>query len=173
MTRTYWIFIFFCFANNIIAQLDMYNTGEMFIATETEVYINGGLSNETEEFENQGTIELTGNFSNKANVNFPFSGKMILSGNTIQLVELLAPFTTEDLIINNGSRISFIGNQHLNIDGLVEFDNGIVYTTNQSSLFFNDGAFSIGASDITYINGPCYKKGIDQFVLRRIFGRSK
>ncbi len=149
---------------NLQAQIIFHTVDSLYIAPDTELYIHGDLSNEGEEFENQGEIELTGNLTNETEVNFPFSGTLILAGNQEQLIELSAPFTTDRLIFNNSSGFSFVGDQHLKIDGYTTFNQGMVFTQNESSLYFNDASFAIGASNKSFVHGPCYKFGLDQFV---------
>jgi hypothetical protein len=117
-----------------------------------------GSPNGISTIPNTGNIRLTGNIKFSKKTNFGLVGSVeMVTGN-------LLPDTIQDLFIRKKNAVSCKISKALNILGKVNFENGIVFTTDSLFLKFLPKASTSGASDVSYVSGPVCKMGGTPFV---------
>ncbi len=144
------------------AQNALYNNGGgLHITSGATLTINGGFTNTgaSPALQNNGILAVTGGITNNQTMS-TYTGKLVLRGNTTQILGGTADMLTRDLEINNADGITL--NRRLKVDGAVTFINGILAAT-ATPLWFTSAATYTGASDAAHVNGYVVKEGTGNF----------
>ncbi|WP_075352044.1 T9SS type A sorting domain-containing protein [Algoriphagus marinus] len=139
------------------------NNGDTFNRNAT--FIKSGSGNIEPAY--NGITSFRGNISTVgSNASIFFAegnGTVLIDGNTSQLWEgnLAQPPIAELVQMNTSGTLTL--NVPLQIDQSLTFSSGFINTTNTNTLTFIDNATSVGASDVSYVDGPVTKIGNDNF----------
>ncbi len=130
-----------------------------------ETFVHGNfIINKGTFDENHNTIVISKNFENYDDF-FADGGKVIFNGNTNQNI-ISGNNNFYEVIFNNNYTgdydIDFT--QDIIIDKYAEYINGIVYSSNDSKFYFNDGALSNGGTNNSFVAGSVTKIGKDDFI---------
>ena len=143
------------------AQNELYNNGAgLYIASGSTLIVNGSLTNTGAgvNLQNNGILTVKGNITNNQTMS-AYTGKLVLNGNTAQILGGTADMLTQDLEINNAAGITL--HTKLKADGAVTFTNGIITAT--VPLWFTSAATHTGAADAAHVAGYVVKEGTGSF----------
>ena len=150
---------------NLLVNGNLTNTGTVNMSNATgSLIVNGNLINQsgatTLTLSNftGGLLNLYGNFTNDA----PFTGNkgaVYFDGSVNQVVSGSSVILIDTLYINKTSSGTVTLNRPVEIKSLVNFTNGILFTTSTNILTFNNGAVVKGASINNFVSGAVKKIG--------------
>ncbi len=127
--------------------------GDIIIGADAAFTLAGGQS-----------INLKGDWSKNSTGAFTQATTLIVfSGAALQTIGGSSLTTFNSLTINNSSTGVALG-QSVDVNAVMTFTDGVVTTGFPNYLTLKDGATAVGASDASFVDGPCTKVGNDPFV---------
>ncbi len=147
-----------------LAQIEVANEGELFIAPGQDVFINGNFTNRSSELANLGDVGLTGDFQNEARVLNPGDGIFRFIGTAEQNLILFDTMAFFELEILNPAGINMLGDHHAEVHEHLYFEEGLITTRAESMIFFQEFATYSDARDFSHINGPVLRRGDTDFI---------
>ncbi|MBL7701638.1 MAG: hypothetical protein JNM14_05280 [Ferruginibacter sp.] len=151
-------------SNSLSAQLDVKNTGIVYISSATDsLYIPGAFTNAAgSAFTNNGVLQVKKDIVNDQASMSAGTGKLILDGTTIQTVGGSQTFNTFNLVTNNSA--GFILNNNLSVSGIHTFTAGMITTSSTPNyMVYEAGSSYTGSSDARHVNGWVKKNGNTNF----------
>ena len=152
-------------SGRVFAQVDMHNTGILFITGNTDtVFVNGNFSNNvTAALSNNGMLYIKHDLSNYQASMITGTGTLYLSGTAAQAVNGTQPFKTNNLFSANAAGI--IINNNLSVAGLHTFSSGLITTSaTPNYMIYEAGSSYTGANDSRHVYGWVKKLGNTDFI---------
>lgn len=146
------------------AQTNLYNSGLLQLNTPADtLYVSGNFTNTSSgALTNNGQLYLLSHLENAQASMSVGTGRLYLSGSSIQTVSGGQPFKTYDLISNNSSGIAL--HSDISISGTHTFINGVITTSSTPNfLIYEAGSSYSGAGDASHVNGWVKKMGNTNF----------
>lgn len=162
--------IIFCFAilgNWGLLQAQLSNNGALItIQNGATLTIVTDLNNAVgSQFKNDGTVIITGNVTNNEVMTTSNTGAWQLSGTTLQTISGSSPLLVKNLTINNLGGVTL--NNQVKLDGVCDFQSGIVNVPNAINPFVFSATGSVGTTvvpaDANHVNGFVVKQGTGVF----------
>ncbi len=145
---------------NSVVDADLAGTGNRYLGNLTFLRTNGLILAGINDAD-----EVTGNLTLDAAANTGL-GKFKFTGSGQSVIEQLGtqPLQLAECTIQKTGSGSILLNDQVSISGTVQFLNGLIHTSAGKELIFLDDAGYTGASNASFVNGPCNKTGNDAFV---------
>jgi hypothetical protein len=151
-------------SNNLQAQLDVKNTGIVFIGSATDTFfIPGTFTNASgSAFTNNGVVQVKKDIVNDQSSMAAGTGKLFLNGTSVQTVSGSQTFKTYNLITNNAA--GFTLNNNLSVSGAHTYTAGMITTSaTPNYMVYEAGSSYTGSSDARHVNGWVKKNGNTNF----------
>ena len=159
----------FTLNQTILAQAQFINKGsQITLGSFGYLVVKGNVINKSTSqnaFHIEGTLDLSGNWQDSttnASVQWGNSGKVILSGNSVQRIGGAKPNTFYNLEINNGGGV--ILDTNIFINNILILNNGVIYSSTTKTVHMQSGSSVSGGSDNSFVDGPMKKTGSSDFV---------
>jgi len=156
--------IFLMISISVSAQLDVKNSGVIYISSATDTfYIPGALTNASgSAFTNNGVVLVKKDITNDQASMTAGTGKLILNGSSVQTVSGSQTFKTYNLITNNAAGITL--NNNLSVAGIHTYTAGMITTSaTPNYMIYEAGSSYTGSSDTRHVNGWVKKIGNTNF----------
>lgn len=147
------------------AQVDLYNTGTLYISTGADtLHINGNLTNtSTAALSNNGKIYVKQNLVNDQASMSAGTGALYLNGTAAQTVSGTQIFKTYNLFTNNTTGITL--NNDLSVAGTHTFSAGMINTSaTPNYMIYEAGSSYTGSADDRHVIGWVKKTGNTDFI---------
>ncbi len=166
MDKTLIFLVTFCFSGSfLIAQT--VNSGKLYVSPNTEFSTLSNLKNtDTGSLFNDGTLFCYANFYNNGEVDhYEANAQVQFVGFDAQLISGEGDtFFSNILFKNKTYPVPFLLQADINIEGEVDFNNGIIDNRNYGGSFlFGETARYKNASNISYVDGSVEKIGNTEF----------
>ncbi|MFM9910799.1 MAG: T9SS type A sorting domain-containing protein [Chitinophagaceae bacterium] len=148
----------------LLAQVDLQNTGTLFITGGTDIlYVNGALTNTNSgALTNNGNLYVLRNLTNGQVLMPVGTGTLYLNGSVAQTIGGTQPFRTFNLNSNNSAGVTL--NANLSVSGAHTFTDGVITTSaTPNYLIYEAGSSYSGAADSRHVNGWVKKIGNTNF----------
>ncbi|MBA2745124.1 MAG: hypothetical protein H0U44_02760, partial [Flavisolibacter sp.] len=166
MKKTIWFLIlYFVFCPFTRAQIDLQNSGTLFITSGTDtLFINGNLTNTSAAaLINNGRLYIKKNLINNQSSMSAGTGTLYLNGTVAQSVSGGQLFKTYNLVSNNTAGITL--NNNLSVSNVHTYTAGIITTSvTPNYLIYESGSSYAGNGDTRHVNGWVKKIGSTDFV---------
>jgi hypothetical protein len=149
--------------NNLFAQLDVKNTGIVYISAATDTFfIPGAFTNASgSAFTNNGVVQVKKDITNDQASMAAGTGKLFLNGSSVQTVSGSQTFKTYNLTTNNAAGITL--NNNLSVAGVHTYTTGMITTSANNFMIYEAGSSYTGSSDARHVNGWVKKIGSTNF----------
>lgn len=150
--------------NNLQAQLDVKNSGIVYISSATDTFfIPGSFTNAPgSAFTNNGVMQVKKDIINDQATMSAGTGKLFLNGSSVQTISGSQTFKTFNLVTNNNS--GFILNNNLSVSGTHTYTSGMIITSaTPNYMIYEAGASYTGSNDASHVNGWVKKIGNTNF----------
>src|SRR4051812_30501885 len=113
-------------SSRLTAQVDITNTGILYIGSATDTFFVGGsfTNSSSAALTNNGVTNVKLDISNSQAAMATGTGKLLLNGNSAQAVNGTQVFKTNDFITNNSTGITL--NNSLSVSGVHTFISGMI-----------------------------------------------
>lgn len=151
-------------SNSLLAQLDVKNTGIVYISSATDTfYIPGAFTNASgSAFTNNGVVQVKKDIINDQASMAAGTGKLYLNGSSTQTVSGSQTFKTYNLITNNAAGITL--NNNLSVTGVHTYTAGMITTSaTPNYMIYEAGSSYSGSNDARHVNGWVKKSGSTNF----------
>lgn len=149
----YLLFVLAVFSSEwLFAQLFVPSAATLHIEENASIAIAGRAEN-TGTFNNFGTTSLSGDWLNSGTYNT--TGTFILNG-ADQIIDHDTLFN--NLTIEGGGTKSIVSD--IVVEGYLSLQNGVITPGSNATILMNTNASSSPGSDISYVNGTLYTKGL-------------
>lgn len=149
------------------ANTQVINFGQLYIASGTDVGFVSDFSNTpTGEFINDGHLNIYRNFNNEGLFSYiQDTGLSSFEGDRLQNITGSVPIDLNHVVFNNKTvQPAFQLSNIINIDGLSEFNSGIIDAEDPNALIaFNPGSDHLSSSNDSYVDGTVLKVGDESF----------
>ncbi len=155
---------FLLFGSVAYAQVDLYNTGTLYLSNNTDtLYINGNFTNtSTTTFNNNGVLQVKQNLVNDQASMAAGTGILYLNGSSAQTIGGTQVFKTYNLVTNNEAGITL--NNNLSVSSTHTYTAGMITTSaTPNYLIYEAGSSYTGSSDSRHVNGWVKKTGNTNF----------
>jgi hypothetical protein len=149
---------------NVNAQVDLKNTGILYVSVSTDtLYINGNFNNTSAAaLTNNGKFYIKQNATNDQASMAVGTGTLYLNGSSAQAVNGTQPFKTYNFVTNNNAGITI--NNNLSVSGTHTFTAGLIATSaTPNYLVYEAGSSYSGDGDSKHVNGWVKKFGSTNF----------
>ncbi|HTE24731.1 T9SS type A sorting domain-containing protein [Flavitalea sp.] len=156
--------IAFAIGNNLQAQVDLQNTGVLYVSGASDlIYINGSLTNAAgAALTNNGSLYVNRNITNGQVTMAAGAGTLYLNGSIQQQISGTQVFRTNNLVTNNAAGVRL--NNDLSVAAVHTFSSGIVSTSaTPNYLIYEAGSSYTGDGDSRHVNGWVRKSGTTAF----------
>jgi hypothetical protein len=169
MKRVLLAFPFMCFfifitTGNLFSQIDVYNTGVLYIGSSIDtVYTGASFTNTSSAaLTNNTVLNIKQNLTNSQAAMSSGAGTLYLNGSSTQFVSGTQVFKTNNLVTNNGNGITL--NNNLSVSGTHTFMNGLLTSSaTPNYLIYEAGSSYTGDNDASHVNGWVKKLGSANF----------
>ncbi len=152
------ILCFTCFVCE--AQVDLQNTGTVFITTGSTLYINGSFTNTSAgALTNNGSFYVRQNITNGQTSMPVGTGTLYLTGGISQTIGGTQPYRANNLQTNSVG-ITLANNLH--VSGLHTYTAGVI-STGVNYLVYESGSSHSGSVDAAHVNGWVKRLGSTNF----------
>ena len=158
------IFLSLLIAKSAFAQVDLQNSGTLYVSSATDtLYINGNFVNTSAaSLTNKGKFYVTQNLTNDQASMSAGTGTLYLNGSSAQAVNGSQTFKTYHLNTNNSSGITL--NNNLSVSGTHTFTAGIITSSaTPNYLIYEAGSSYSGDGNTRHVNGWIKKMGNNNF----------
>ena len=152
------------FTNRASAQVDLNNSGILYLSISTDtVYINGNFNNTSvADLTNNGRLYVRQNIANDQSSMSIGTGTLYLNGSIAQILNGTQPFKTFNLVTNNSAGITL--NNNLSVSGAHTYTSGMIVTAaTPNYLVYEAGSSYSGSADTRHVNGWVKKFGNTNF----------
>src|SRR5438034_3762225 len=149
---------------NVNAQVDLKNTGVLYVNSSGDtLYINGNFNNTSAAaLTNNGNFYIRQNLTNDQSSMAVGTGTLYLNGSAAQTVAGAQIFKTYNFLSNNASDITL--NNNLSVSGAHTFTAGLITTSaTPNYLVYEAGSSYNGDGDSKHVNGWVKKYGSTDF----------
>lgn len=153
------------FVSSLSAQVDVTNTGILYIGSATDTFFVGGAftNSGTAGFTNNGITNVKKDLSNSQSSMTAGTGTLLLDGNTAQTISGTQVFKTNNLVSNNSAGILL--NNDLSVSGVHTFSSGMITTSaTPNYMIYEAGSSYTGDNDARHIDGWVKKRGSTDFI---------
>ncbi len=166
MKKAIWFLVICLWAGPFVnAQVDLHNTGILFLSNSTDtLYINGNCTNtSTAALTNGGRFYVKQNLINDQASMTAGTGTLYLNGTSAQTVSGTQTFKTYNFFSNNAAGITL--NNNLSVAGIHTFSSGLITTSaTPNYMIFEAGSSYTGSGDARHVNGWVKKIGSTNFI---------
>ena len=159
------IFLSLLIAKSAFAQVDLQNSGTLYVSSATDIlYINGNFVNTSAaSLTNKGKFYVTQNLTNDQASMLAGTGTLYLNGSSAQAVNGSQPFKTYNLNTNNSAGITL--NNNLSVSNAHTFSAGIITSSaTPNYLIYESGSSYSGDGDAAHVHGWVKKIGSTNFI---------
>jgi len=159
----------FAYSKIAFAQVKLSNVGsQITLAGTGYLVVQGDIINKSSNanaFHIEGMLKLSGNWQDSSAIPstvWGTTGKIILSGSTVQTIGGAKPNEFYDLEVNNSAGV--ILDTILIVNHNLDLSDGIVYSSADKEVRMQSGSSVSGGSDQSFVDGPMIKTGSTDFV---------
>jgi hypothetical protein len=157
-------FLMFLVVGNLLAQVDVQNTGILFVSSTSDtVFMGGSFTNASgSALTNNSVVNIKQNITNNEVGMATGTGTLYLNGASTQILSGTQTFKTNNLNTNNAA--GFTLNNNLSASGLHTFTSGLITTSaTPNYMVYEAGASYTGDADSRHVNGWVKKIGNTNF----------
>ncbi|MBL7723463.1 MAG: T9SS type A sorting domain-containing protein [Chitinophagaceae bacterium] len=146
--------------SNVLFDADQAGTGNKYLGNVTYIKTGAGVSVGAGD-----VVEISGNLTLNSTDGIGL-GKIKFNGSTASVIEQLStqPINIAELIIDKTASGTVTLNDSVSINTSTSFISGIINSSTGKEFIFLDNTSYTGASNTSFVNGPCKKTGNDAFI---------